>query len=56
MSSELEGMFAVYVGMLAPDLAAGMVAQHPVGPGRIVRRGEGVRRGPARAGEGVPTD
>lgn len=34
MSSELEGMFAVYVGMLAPDLAARMVAEYRFAPPR----------------------
>lgn len=32
MTSELETAFESYIRFLAPDLAAGMVAQHPVGP------------------------
>lgn len=37
MTSELETAFQSYIRFLAPDLAAGMVAQHPVGPGRKFR-------------------
>lgn len=37
VTSELETAFESYIRFLAPDLAAGMVAQHPVGPGRKFR-------------------
>ena len=36
-SSGLEATFAAYIEALAPDLAARMVAQHPIGPGRKYR-------------------
>lgn len=34
MTSELEGMFEAYIRFLAPDLAAGMVAEHRFAPPR----------------------